>query len=236
MMSGSTRRRAGRVGVENTAVRLAGDEKDGCVSGGPADYLAELASACSRSMKTRIELGHPTSRRWRLQSGTRSPRRGSPRRRALPRTVRSFRRTRTNDAAVREDHLHCAQAVDREPVLARQESDLAGDCDTSHANPAVVARTQGPNSYGFRARATFYEVALGPIRTRRCCLSRISIESSLRRSITSPPSLVDRPLMPWLGLLMPRGRWAWARANASASATSDGVLGWITTPGDPLRR
>ena len=49
-----------------------------------------------------------------------------------------------------------------------------------------------------------------------------------------PPSLVDRPLMPWPRERIASGTCCW-RANVSASATSAAVPGRSTSPGAPER-
>lgn len=53
-----------------------------------------------------------------------------------------------------------------------------------------------------------------------------------RRSMTIPPSLAERLLMPWPPLRTANGT-SCLRANARASATCCGVLGHRTSPGEP---
>ncbi len=85
--------------------------------------------------------------------------------------------------------------------------------------------------YGASEPARCPQLAPAPTRTR---VPVTSTPLSLARSMTIPPSLVDRPLMPW-----PRDRIASGTgcrlANASASATSAAVPGRSTSPGAPER-
>jgi hypothetical protein len=54
--------------------------------------------------------------------------------------------------------------------------------------------------------------------------------------MTMPPSLVERPLMPWPPLRIDSGTSSCSRAKASASTTSSTLSGRIASPGDPVRR
>jgi hypothetical protein len=53
-------------------------------------------------------------------------------------------------------------------------------------------------------------------------------------SMTMPPSLVERPLMPWPPLRTLSGT-SCPRANSSAATTSSGDSARITSPGGPWR-
>ena len=55
------------------------------------------------------------------------------------------------------------------------------------------------------------------------------------RSMTMPPSFVERPLMPWPPLRTPNGTVGFSRANAIAEETSSAVVGCSTRPGEPPR-
>jgi hypothetical protein len=73
------------------------------------------------------------------------------------------------------------------------------------------------------------------MRTSRFSASTTSISFRFLRSITMPPSLVLRPLMPWPPLRMPNGSVECFRANNRASRTSSTVRGRSTSPGAPPR-
>jgi len=65
--------------------------------------------------------------------------------------------------------------------------------------------------------------------------STISIVFSAETSMTMPPSLVERPLMPWPPLRTDIATPAWSLANASASATCATLATRSTRPGAPPR-
>ena len=134
---------------------------------------------------------------------------------------------------VGEDDVDRAEMVDGEPVLADQPADAAGGGQPADPHPAVVTGAERP-AVRRSAAATSDQRAPAPIRTRRVDSSRTSIEFSLDRSMTMPPSLVDRPLMPCPPLRIASGTGC-CRANASASTTSAVLRAWMTRPGEPPR-
>lgn len=86
--------------------------------------------------------------------------------------------------------------VDGEAELPTEEADAAGGRQSADAHsPGVAELIAQPR--GARAAATSPHCAPGPIRTRRVASSSTSMPRNARRSITIPPSFVERPLIPW---------------------------------------
>jgi hypothetical protein len=106
-------------------------------------------------------------------------------------------------------------------------------CRTS-SSPASAALSSAPSRGAPGPRRPPRRFAPGSMRTRRAAGSRTSIAFIVDRSMTMPPSLVERPLRACRSLRIDSGT-AWRRANATASLMSPAVRTGKDQPGGPAR-